>query len=92
MTRDEAGYALTEVLVAAAIAGAVLAAGMIAFAGGASSLRSAGDAHEAGLIARNIEARLTADRRRPWRSKGMRAGARALRPWNCPPTRSPARC
>jgi hypothetical protein len=55
-----AGYALTEALVAAAIAGAVLAAGMTAFAASASSMRAAGQAHQSGLIARNIEARLVA--------------------------------
>jgi type II secretory pathway pseudopilin PulG len=60
LTRNEAGYALTEVLVAAAIAGAVLAAGMTALSGGAASLRTAGAAAEAGLAARNIEARLSA--------------------------------
>ena len=55
-----AGYALTEVLVAAAIAGAVLAAGMSAFAGSAAGLRSAETARHSGLVARNIQARLQA--------------------------------
>ncbi|MEQ8435839.1 MAG: hypothetical protein RIA71_16535 [Oceanicaulis sp.] len=57
---DQDGYALTEVLVAAAIAGAVLAAGMSAFANSAQSLRASGEARESGLVARNIEARLRA--------------------------------
>ena len=60
MPTADQGYALTEVLVAAAIAGAVLAAGMSAFAGGAGSMRQADAAFVSGLTARNIEARLTA--------------------------------
>ncbi|MGJ3230779.1 MAG: hypothetical protein ACFE0P_03195 [Oceanicaulis sp.] len=57
---SQSGYALTEVLVAAAIAGAVLAAGMTAFAESAKTLRAGGEARETGLVARNIEARLRA--------------------------------
>lgn len=84
MIREEAGYALTEVLVAAAIAGAVLAAGMTAFAGGASSLRSAGHAHEAGLIARNIEARLTAGLPPALAIEGYEGWAARLAPMELP--------
>lgn len=51
---------MTEVLVASAIAGAVLAAGMSAFAGNAAGLRQSAQAQESGLIARNIEARVRA--------------------------------
>ena len=58
--KREAGYALTEVLVASAIAGAVLAAGMSAFASNAAGLRQSAQAQEAGLVARNIEARMRA--------------------------------
>jgi len=58
LPKHEHGYALTEALVAAAIAGAVLAAGMTAFAGSAGAMRQAEAAYEYGLTARNIEARL----------------------------------
>lgn len=60
MRRAEAGYALTEVLVAAAIAGAVLAAGMGALAASAASMGRAEAGQDAGLTARNIKARLAA--------------------------------
>ena len=84
MPRHEHGYALTEVLVAAAIAGAVLAAGMTAFAGGAGSLRQAGAASDAGLTARNIRARLSAGLTPALAVEGYAGWTARLTPLNLP--------
>lgn len=79
------GYALTEVLVAAAIAGAVLAAGMSAFANSAQSLRASSEAREAGLIARNIEARLRAGLPPRLAVEGYEGWTVSLSPADLPP-------
>jgi type II secretory pathway pseudopilin PulG len=84
LTPSQTGYALTEVLVAAAIAGAVLAAGMTAFAAGSASLRAASAAHDAGLIARNIEARLSAGLSPAAAIEGYEGWAARLAPMTLP--------
>ncbi len=85
MSNRDAGYALTEVLVAAAIAGAVLAAGMNAFAGSAASMRASNDAHQAGLEARNIQARLEAGLAPAQAIEGYDGWAARLAPFDLPP-------
>lgn len=82
--RHDAGYALTEVLVAAAIAGAVLAAGMTAFASSAASMRAASTAAQTGLIARNIQARLSAGLPPALAIEGYEGWAARLAPLDLP--------
>lgn len=69
---------------AAAIAGAVLAAGMAAFAESAKTLRAGAEARETGLSARNIEARLRAGLPPRQAVEGYEGWSVSLTPYDIP--------